>query len=103
MKYRFEYVFDLYNDLQSPAMNNSVFCLSQTSLLPVHRPQTDVRVGWPGREVRTKNLESECAQRPRRLSRQRFHPCGFYNDMFAGHIRNATAARCPLKHWRLPA
>ncbi|VDO66668.1 unnamed protein product [Heligmosomoides polygyrus] len=39
-------------------MNKSALYPSQTSLVPIHRPRRDGRLGWPGREIRTKNLVS---------------------------------------------
>ncbi|VDO91981.1 unnamed protein product [Heligmosomoides polygyrus] len=43
---------------------------SQTSLVPIHRPRRDGRFGWPGREIRTRNLISGAGD-SRRLLRLR--------------------------------
>lgn len=52
--------------------DRSMFYPSQTSLPPIHGPWRVERLDWPGRETRTKNLEST-ARDSWRLLRRLYH------------------------------
>lgn len=39
----------------------SVFYPSQTNLMPIHRPKRNARLGWHGRKIEKKSLESDCS------------------------------------------
>ncbi|VDO78739.1 unnamed protein product [Heligmosomoides polygyrus] len=49
-------------------MNKPALYSPQTSLVPIHRPRRDGRLGWPGREIRTRNLVSgSCFTNPHEM------------------------------------
>lgn len=50
--------------------DKSVFCSSQTSLVPIHQSISVETFGWAGRGTRTKESDTECSQR------RRFPPIG---------------------------
>ncbi|VDP30850.1 unnamed protein product [Heligmosomoides polygyrus] len=55
---RHECVFGHAMTCGGQPMNKSALYPSQTSLVPIHRPRRDGRLGWPGQETRTRNMVS---------------------------------------------
>lgn len=71
-------------------MERAVFCLSKTSLVPVHRMRRD-RIGRPEWGIRTKNLESK-EYVPQLQFPQTALPCSkretnFAKDYLGSHTR----------------